>query len=272
MAITIDKPLIDRAALYFAARGNQEWARLPAVAQSNALQVAADELAIRYPRLRTDLTETETQVLEQALFRLARAILAKPLALVATAPITKTRSKLGEIEKETVYGEAVTDPFPDVTALLKPLLVPVRVANTSIWSGVLSGAIGQPGGGSAFGAGGGGCGGGVTSANSPSYSMYASLEHEVWSPASYDTQVGPGMDGQPLPARVAFDHRGNRGGAGGGGNADATSTARAGDGGPGGFPGGGGGGGGASTNGSARAGNGGKGGDGVVYVITWCSN
>lgn len=135
-----------------------------------------------------------------------------------------------------------------------------------------TGAIGQPGGGSAFGSGGGGCGGGVTSANSPSYSMYATLEHEVWAPAAYDTQVGPGMDGQPLPARVAFDPRGNRGGAGGGGNADATSTARAGDGGAGGFPGGGGGGGGASTNGSARAGNGGKGGDGVVYVITWCSN
>jgi hypothetical protein len=113
---------LDDADLYNSTRGNAVWIGKTADERNAALAKAGDYILANY-NVRTDLSTTEQQRYNLAKFALASEFLASPPATRSTAAVQKDRKKLDGLEKETIYFEAPSDPYPLVTGLLSPLVV-----------------------------------------------------------------------------------------------------------------------------------------------------
>lgn len=105
-------------------RDYTKWTNAQPVEKLPVLARASDYILGRY-YLRSDLTETETARVDLATFLIANDLLANPdtLALRASQPVKKTNKELKGMVTSTEYFEAPADPYPQITAMLAPLLV-----------------------------------------------------------------------------------------------------------------------------------------------------
>lgn len=113
---------LEFANAYHAARQNTTWDDLDAVTARALLQDAEDYIRSVYS-VRTTLTTEEQRIFDGIVSRLAAQFQTKP-APVDAKPAIKKESKEGAgFKKETEYTEVSGDPYPYVTAALRPFLI-----------------------------------------------------------------------------------------------------------------------------------------------------
>ncbi len=125
---------IEQANAYFEVRENEDWAELEPALKTALLQDAQDYILSAYS-IRQVLNAYEERLLDVATYRLA-ALFAIAPPKVASAPSIKKESKEGANigKKEVEYFEASVDPYPYITALVRPLL-----ASASTGQGIYQG-------------------------------------------------------------------------------------------------------------------------------------
>ncbi|MBD8699281.1 hypothetical protein IFT54_05555 [Sphingomonas sp. CFBP 13714] len=118
---------LEQATTYNEIRGNEAWADLDAPQAAALLIDAEDYIRSAYP-IRSSLDADEQRVFDGLVCRLA-AIFQKQPPAVAGAQAIKKESKEGAgFKKETEYVAAPSDPYPYLTAVIRPFL---RTATTS---------------------------------------------------------------------------------------------------------------------------------------------
>jgi len=119
---------LEQATTYNTARQNEEWSELEPEQARALLQDAEDYIRTVYP-IRSNLDVDEQRIFDSVVCRLASLFQFKPPA-VADSPAIKKESKEGVGFKKSVeYADGGTDPYPYVTAVLRPFL---RTANPSV--------------------------------------------------------------------------------------------------------------------------------------------
>jgi hypothetical protein len=124
---------IDDANTFHAARGYTDWEALNIDEKNSALLRANDYIAIHYA-IKPDLTETEQVRFAFGRFTLARALAADKTPLRATPAIKKEAKELQGMKKSVEYADTPVDPYPYVTAWLRPL-APVVIATQTVRMG-----------------------------------------------------------------------------------------------------------------------------------------
>lgn len=106
---------------YHAIRQNEDWSELDPAFASALLQDAEDYIRLSYP-IRSDLTADEQRVLDGIVCRLADVFRATPPQVAATAAVKKESKELAGMKKSLEYADAPTDPYPYITAVLRPFI------------------------------------------------------------------------------------------------------------------------------------------------------
>lgn len=101
------------------ARKNQDWVVLDPAEKTAALFKAQDYQRAYYP-VRDDLTDHERETLDIILALLAEQMMVG-VAVRQERGIKTEKLSDGEALIETVYDPAISDPFPLITALWRPL-------------------------------------------------------------------------------------------------------------------------------------------------------
>jgi hypothetical protein len=113
---------IEQAQIYNAVRQNIEWENLTPTQARTLLTDAEDYIRSVY-KIRPNLTAEEGRMFDQLVCRLAATFQTNP-PHAAPAPAIKSKSSgLGSMKSEVEYFEASSDPYPRITALVRPFLV-----------------------------------------------------------------------------------------------------------------------------------------------------
>lgn len=116
---------VSEADAYHTLRGNEDWQYFGEdVDKLAALYRASDFIRANY---RTQDNEAAASLVREATIRLAPMIDSLASLRAAASIKTKKESLEGVLSEETTYfdGVADSDPFPDITALLSPVVLPV---------------------------------------------------------------------------------------------------------------------------------------------------
>jgi hypothetical protein len=120
-------PTIQAADAFHTLRANTAWELLDTDEKTAALWRADDYLSAFYQFVDYSNEDAATILSNNALLDTAKIILALEFrtaqSVTAKSNITKERKRVeGVIDKEFQYGEAPSDPYPQVTAMLRPIL------------------------------------------------------------------------------------------------------------------------------------------------------
>jgi hypothetical protein len=113
---------LEQASIYNTARGNTAWATLNSPLATALLQDAEDYIRSVYP-VRSGLTADEQRLFDGIVCRLASIFQTKPVQVAAAAAIKSEKKEGAGFKKEVEYADAGSDPYPYVTAVVRPLLV-----------------------------------------------------------------------------------------------------------------------------------------------------
>lgn len=111
---------LEQSNTYNEVRGNEDWSELSAAQARALLQDAEDYIRGVYP-IRFNLTEDEQRTFDGVVCRLASIFQKKPPQVDAVPAIKKEAKEGAGFKKETEYTVVTGDPYPYVTAVLKPL-------------------------------------------------------------------------------------------------------------------------------------------------------
>lgn len=112
---------LEQANTYQAIRENDDWAELAPALATALLQDAEDYIRGTYP-VRPDLTLDEQQRFDAIVCRLAGIFQTKPPQDTAAPAIKKEAKEGAGFKKEVEYAETGSDPYPYITAVIRPLL------------------------------------------------------------------------------------------------------------------------------------------------------
>lgn len=123
---------IDDARAYLISAGYSDWATTNPVVQQ-AMLVRADSYITTHYRLKSDLTDDETALVSLARWLIAYDLASNPtpLPLRRTANVERKTVQVAGVETSTQYavGTGPIDPYPQITQMLTPIIVPYAVAN-----------------------------------------------------------------------------------------------------------------------------------------------
>ncbi len=126
---------LEQANAYNTIRGNDAWSKLASPA-ATALLIDAEDY-IRAYGIRANLTDDEQRMFDNIVCRLAAIMQTKP-PQVAAAPTIKKESKEGAgFKKEVEYVAAASDPYPYITAVIRPFLQ--GVTGSGLYVGTVTG-------------------------------------------------------------------------------------------------------------------------------------
>ena len=130
---------LEQANTYNSVRGNDDWSELVDEAPQQAvalLQDAEDYIRSTYP-VRPALTAEEQRIFDGIVCRLAAVFQANPPQIASSAAVKSEKKEGAGFKKETEYFEAGADPYPYVTAVIRPFL---QVASgKGVYMGVVTG-------------------------------------------------------------------------------------------------------------------------------------
>lgn len=125
---------LEQANIYNALRQNEQWSELDESLARALLQDAEDYIRSVYD-IRPNLTMEEQRIFDGLVCRLASIFVTRP-PQVDAVPTIKRESKEGAgFKRETEYNPTGSDPYPYITAALRPFLV------TSSGASVLQGKV-----------------------------------------------------------------------------------------------------------------------------------
>lgn len=130
-------PTIQAADAYHTLRGNDAWEALDTEQKTAALWRADDYLTAFYRFVDYSNEDEDVQAEYDLLKDAAKVVLALELrtaqSLTQTREVVKERKKIdGVVEKEFEYSNAPSDPYPQVTAMLRPILVQGRSSGFTV--------------------------------------------------------------------------------------------------------------------------------------------
>lgn len=129
---------LTQANTYNAIRRNADWDELDTDEAEALLQDAEDYIRSVYA-VRTDLAVEEQRIFDGIVCRLA-AIFQKNPPPVDAAPAIKKESKEGAGFKKSVeYADGSSDPYPYITAVIRPFLQTKYGSGPGVYVGVVSG-------------------------------------------------------------------------------------------------------------------------------------
>lgn len=112
---------LEYANTYNEIRGNEDWADLDPAPARALLTDAEDYIRSAYP-IRTVLDADEQRVFDGLVCRLAAIFQKHPPAVAGTQAIKKESKEGVGFKKETEYVAASSDPYPYLTAVIRPFL------------------------------------------------------------------------------------------------------------------------------------------------------
>jgi hypothetical protein len=127
---------LEQANSYNAVRGNENWSDLDTPVAVALLQDAEDYIRAVYP-VRSDLTIDEQRIFDGIVCRLAAIFQSKPPQVDAVASIKKESKEGAGFKKEVEYNAASDDPYPYITAVIRPFLQ--SASRSGIYVGVVTG-------------------------------------------------------------------------------------------------------------------------------------
>lgn len=123
---------IDDCNTYLASAGYTDWAGQNPVVRQAMLVRAGTYIQTHY-RLKTTLSDDETALVSLARWLIAydMATNTTPLPLRRTANVERKTVQVAGVETSTQYAVSTgpIDPYPQITAMLTPLVVPYAIAN-----------------------------------------------------------------------------------------------------------------------------------------------
>jgi len=133
-------PELEDADAYHLLRGNTVWSDLGSDDQGEADKTAALYRARDYIRAYyqfdddvyfEDETEDDDELIVEANIVLALEM-TTPVSMLLATPVARLREKVdGVVEEETEYRNVPSDPYPQVSALLRPILKRSRASSIS---------------------------------------------------------------------------------------------------------------------------------------------
>jgi hypothetical protein len=114
-------PTIEQAQVYNAARKNDDWLDLTPTS-ANALLVDAEDYIRGAYSIRADLDIDEYRMLDAAICRLAAVFQKSPPQVTPSQSLKKDIKEGAGFKKEQEFFEGSGDPYPYITAVLRPLL------------------------------------------------------------------------------------------------------------------------------------------------------
>ncbi|UYY77498.1 hypothetical protein [Sphingomonas sp. R1] len=115
---------------YNTARGNTAWSNLDTTEASALLQDAEDYIRSVY-KVRTNLTTDEQRIFDGLVCRLAATFQTDPAPVAAPQAVKMEKKELAGMKKETEYFQSNTDPYPYITATIRPFLVATTATTVS---------------------------------------------------------------------------------------------------------------------------------------------
>lgn len=112
---------LEQANTYNEVRGNELWSDLEPAQVRALLADAEDYIRSVYP-IRSDLDATEQRIFDGVVCRLAGIFQTKPPAVAGTPAIKKESKEAAGFKKSVEYADTPADPYPYVTAVLRPYL------------------------------------------------------------------------------------------------------------------------------------------------------
>lgn len=115
---------------YNNARGNTAWSTLDTQEAQALLQDAEDYIRSVY-NVRTTLTTDEQRIFDGLVCRLAAIFQTNPPAVAAPQTVKMEKKEGAGFKKETEYFQSDTDPYPYITATIRPFLIAATAPSVS---------------------------------------------------------------------------------------------------------------------------------------------
>jgi len=115
---------------YQSARGNTAWSSLDNTEASALLQDAEDYIRSVY-KVRTTLSVDEQRIFDGLVCRLAGTFQIAPPSVGAPQMLKTEKKELAGMKKELEYFQGSSDPYPYITAAIRPFLVATTAPGVS---------------------------------------------------------------------------------------------------------------------------------------------